>query len=356
MSYCEIIGMSISKKSYIKKEKIGEGSYGSVFLGEYNGNDYALKYNNKDYFNNNFLREMSILKLVHNNDYNVVCCEDIIQDKNSIICVMKYYDCDLDDVLVNGDMECFCYDNTMKQLLISLTYLHKNNIIHRDIKPNNFLIKDDEIFISDFSISKIICENEIAGNYNSFNTFNDKYKAPEVKKNENFSFPADIWALGIVFLEIYFNQKIHIKEINTYTKILKKINFITDYNIKKLILEMLNPHKYKRKTGEELLKKYFNYNENFEKVLSIKSYDDNDLMENDEIEDFYEFIDEFEIKNDITINQAKKYMSVIDDCYPRFAIILASMIHEPEEPNIEYEDEYREEHLNMIKELDYCVY
>ena len=119
---------------------------------------------------------------------------------------------------------------------------------------------------------------------------------------------------------------------------------------------MLNPHKHKRKTGEELLKKYFNYNEKFEKVLSIKSYDDNDLMKTDEIEDFYEFIDEFEIKNDITINQAKKYMSVIDDCYPRFAIILASMIHEPEEPNIEYEDEYREEHLNMIRELDYCVY
>ena len=65
------------------------------------------------------------------------------------------------------------------QICIGLKEIHKNNIIHRDLTPDNiFIDKNNKIKIGDFGISKIFSDNNeyansVAGKYN--------YLATEIK-------------------------------------------------------------------------------------------------------------------------------------------------------------------------------
>ena len=49
----------------------------------------------------------------------------------------------------------------MKQLFEAINHCHANGVIHRDIKPENImLIKNDQIKLIDFGLSKIKCEKQ----------------------------------------------------------------------------------------------------------------------------------------------------------------------------------------------------
>ena len=53
--------------------------------------------------------------------------------------------------------------NVAHQMMSALDYLHKSNVTHRDIKPDNILIAADDplkVKLSDFGLSKVIKDNE----------------------------------------------------------------------------------------------------------------------------------------------------------------------------------------------------
>ncbi len=70
---------------------------------------------------------------------------------------MDLYDCDLNDYIMtkmkidNLTLKLFSY-----QMIRSLLYLHSHQICHRDIKPNNFLVKKHLVVLSDFGSAKIM--------------------------------------------------------------------------------------------------------------------------------------------------------------------------------------------------------
>jgi serine/threonine protein kinase len=82
-------------------------------------------------------------------------------------------------------------------LMSAVTYIHKIDIAHKDIKPTNILIKNENVLLSDFGISTIPTtvpdwsHAQVGG-----------YRAPEVEKEATYGLPADIFSLGAVFLEM----------------------------------------------------------------------------------------------------------------------------------------------------------
>ncbi|KAI9854230.1 MAG: hypothetical protein M1813_001315 [Trichoglossum hirsutum] len=85
-------------------------------------------------------------------------------------------------------------------LVSVVAYLHAQKIRHRDIKPSNILIRNGDIFLTDFGTAMKFPGETIPTETETRGT--KRYQAPEVAKGHRSGRPADIYSLGVVFLEM----------------------------------------------------------------------------------------------------------------------------------------------------------
>lgn len=83
----------------------------------------------------------------------------------------------------------------------TLDYLHKQKVIHQDIKPQNILIKGHRALLTDFGISRS-WEGLTRGTTTADMGRTWVYAAPEVARGGPKNQSADLWSLGCVFLEM----------------------------------------------------------------------------------------------------------------------------------------------------------
>ena len=190
-------------------EKIGEGSYSSVYKIKIKENSYAMKKINMIRLTRNqktyLLSELKILS-EHKSSYIIKFYKALIHD-NSLNIIMEY--------TPHGTLDNFMKINLLTneviwkffaQLCAAVLYLHKNNIIHRDIKSANILIDiNNNIKLIDFGVSKIM---------NSYMKFTKSfvgtplYMSPELFKNVLYDSKIDIWALGIILYQMTHASKL----------------------------------------------------------------------------------------------------------------------------------------------------
>jgi serine/threonine protein kinase len=88
----------------------------------------------------------------------------------------------------------------IRELLVALSYLHRSNVIHRDIKAANILIQSTgKVVLCDFGVSALLSTS-----YAKRTTFigTPHYMAPEVLTSSAYDSKADIWSLGISLFEM----------------------------------------------------------------------------------------------------------------------------------------------------------
>ncbi|KAA6380575.1 MAG: putative protein kinase domain protein, partial [Streblomastix strix] len=86
------------------------------------------------------------------------------------------------------------------QMASAIGFLHQNKILHRDMKPENILLlEDNTVKLSDFGISK-----QLQGDIISAGTMcgTELYLSPELTTNAQQSFPADVWGIGLIMREV----------------------------------------------------------------------------------------------------------------------------------------------------------
>lgn len=217
-------------RGYSITNKIGFGTYSNVFSATKNKKHFALKKSNiskSDGICSCFITEMTILKkLKHPHIMEVL---DIICFKN------EYYysvmEC-MDFNLSKKNLSFQQIKDYTRQILLGLSYIHKNKIIHCDLKPDNIMIKDNIIKIGDFGLSYFTGKK-----INPIQTF--YYRAPEIFKNEDYSYPIDIWSLGCIFYE-FFTKEILIKGNNNDDQLekMRSISF-DNMNLPPLAIDLL---------------------------------------------------------------------------------------------------------------------
>ena len=83
---------------------------------------------------------------------------------------------------------------------IGINYLHKNKILHRDIKTiNTFLGKDDKIKIGDLGLAKTL---DYTSDYANSILGTRIYFSPELCEEKPYNHKSDIWSLGCVLYEL----------------------------------------------------------------------------------------------------------------------------------------------------------
>jgi len=141
----------------------------------------------------------------------------------------------------------------MHDLAHALDYLHKNSMIHRDIKCPNILIGENNVLkIGDLGLA-ILQKNE--GNIEFAGT--SAYFAPEIVKEQKFDNKIDIWGLGcVIYYLMCFEHPFYDKDYLTMQKnILQKEIQLSNYSedLCKIVEKLLCKNPLERPDTEEIL-------------------------------------------------------------------------------------------------------
>lgn len=192
---------------YEKLEKIGEGTYGTVFKARHRDTQevVALKRvrldDDDEGVPSSALREICLLKELHHP--NIVRLKDVLHSDRKLTLVFEHCDQDLKKYFdgLNGEIDPDVVKSFMFQLLRGLDFCHNRNILHRDLKPQNLLInKTGELKLADFGLARAF---GIPVRCYSAEVVTLWYRPPDVLFGAKlYNTSIDMWSAGCIFAEL----------------------------------------------------------------------------------------------------------------------------------------------------------
>ena len=259
----------ITKKYIISKTVLGDGATSLVYLAENSSKEkFAIKRINKEKKTVNqkvLLKEAEIcLKLNHK---NIIKYYEIYEDIKYINIVMEQGQTDLFEFLLKSPLGYFPDEiavDFLIQIFSAIDYLHSINIVHCDIKPENFVLKINktktELKLVDFgNIRRKPKDKERLNNFSGTR----EYMAPEALENYGFNEKVDEWAAGVIMYNMLtgadpfssdndsdYKDNIRFKEI--------KFEYIKNEKLRNLNKKLLNRFINNRITAKEAIDELIN--------------------------------------------------------------------------------------------------
>ncbi|KAI8376275.1 kinase-like domain-containing protein [Radiomyces spectabilis] len=104
--------------------------------------------------------------------------------------------------LVRDPMSERLVRTNMKAIVQAVDYLHRRNIVHRDLKLGNIMVdKDLKPKVGDFGLAAVVRENKRTSVCGT-----PHFVAPEVKTRKGYDQAADIWSIGAIAYKLLFGR------------------------------------------------------------------------------------------------------------------------------------------------------
>lgn len=193
-------------------EKLGKGAYGEVYKGCTNMNEkeiYAIKEicipskysDNYKIITTTARNEINILKSL--NHEHVVKYIESFENAQHIYLVMEFCnDGNLENYIKSNDLSEKDVISLFKQIVAGFRYLHEKEVLHRDVKPSNFLLDNMKIKISDFGFARVILNEAFTQSH--IGTY--PFMAPQILQGKPYNNMSDIWSLGITLFFMLFKR------------------------------------------------------------------------------------------------------------------------------------------------------
>eukprot|EP01133_Synstelium_polycarpum_P003478 gene3478-3969_t len=176
----------------------------NVYLAQFDDQDVVLKeFGIGDNLGRQmFERQVSLMKLLSHKC--IMRVQAVFYDRNHAFLQMEYVrGGTLAAWLRAADRRPWELQKMFQQVVQGIAYMHSNGVIHRDIKLENILVREDGTpVISDFDLSREVSPN--SGVPTTFGGGTSGYRAPEMEAGSSGSYASDIWALGIMLYKAHF--------------------------------------------------------------------------------------------------------------------------------------------------------
>ena len=229
----------IIKGKYIIHKQIGQGKFGKVYSGLYikNNKHVAIKVEYNETLYQTLKHEACILNHLNSNKCKyipLVYWYGVINNYKTLI--IPYYNCSLYEYIKIKQISISQINNIMIQMIHILESIHKYGVIHRDIKPHNFMVKSGEIYLIDFGLSTFYIDDagkHIHNNIKDTIIGSPNYISYHIHNGETPSRRDDLISIG--YLYIYLIHKTLLWE-NLNIILSKKYNethILNEKNIKR---------------------------------------------------------------------------------------------------------------------------
>ncbi|KAK8276833.1 hypothetical protein V6Z12_D10G226000 [Gossypium hirsutum] len=206
--------LQAATEGFNAKNFLSEGGFGSVYRGEINGMKIAVKqhkYNASLQGEKEFKSEVHVLRTARHE--NLVMLVGSCSEGNHRLLVYEYV-CNrsLDLHLSKHSRKPLSWQKRVKIALGTakgLKYLHDNNIIHRDMRPNNILVTHEfEPLLGDFGLARTQHEDSDKSSETMTRVVGTLgYLAPEYAECGKVSTKTDVYSFGVVLLQLITGMK-----------------------------------------------------------------------------------------------------------------------------------------------------
>lgn len=198
-------------RRYEKIKFIGEGQFARVYKAKDRLTDKLVAIKKiklgsiteaQDGVNRTALREIKLLQEVQHE--NVIALLDVFGKDSCISLVFELLETDLEQI-INDRQIPLTFPHIKSHILMTLKgleYLHKNFILHRDMKPNNLLLDKNNILkIADFGLAR---QFGSPSRIYSHQVVTRWYRAPELLYGARmYGVGIDMWAVGCILAELF---------------------------------------------------------------------------------------------------------------------------------------------------------
>jgi len=203
------MGARILANRYELLDKIGEGGMAVVFKAKDRllERSVAVKILRPEFikdegFIDSFRRESQLVAGIV--DKNIVTVYDVGQQGNIYYIVMEYIEGEVLSEIIKreGKLDAKRTASYGNQIAMALCTAHKNNLIHRDIKPHNIMVTNTGIAkLMDFGIAKRVSNDTMLEEKEAV-MGSIHYFSPEQARGQHVDERSDIYSLGIVMYEM----------------------------------------------------------------------------------------------------------------------------------------------------------